>query len=243
MCLVGLGERSHASAGAQRDCVVLLHGLARSPASFLAMDAVLTRAGYRVFRPGYPSTQATIDQLARRVLPQAFQDCASHDRVHVVTHSMGGILLRLHFAKQGLPRNLGRVVMLGPPNHGSEVVDVFRDWTIFRQINGPSGGQLATDGLPAELPSVNFYLGVIAGENSLNPLFSNVIPGQDDGKVAVASTRIEGMKHHITIPVTHSFMTADPRAIWQTLTFLETGTFGEDLNLSQAVMALAEVEK
>ena len=222
---------------AAADCVILLHGLARTPASFWSMDMALTRAGYRVIRPAYPSTEAPIPALADSTLPDALAQCAP-DTTHLVTHSMGGILLRTHVAAHGLPDHLGRVVMLGPPNHGSEIVDEFGDLWLFREFNGPAGAQLGTDGLTEDLPPVRFPLGVIAGSATVNPVFSTVIPGTDDGKVSVASTRMQGMADHRVVPVSHTFMANDPRVIVLTLSFLRDGEFAPTPNLSEAVMTL-----
>jgi len=146
--------------------------------------------------------------------------------VHFVTHSLGGILVRLYLEENSLDR-LGRIVMLAPPNHGSEIVDNLRGIPGYSLINGPAGSQLGTgeDDIPAQLRPIDYDVGVIAGTKSVYPVLSQILPNPDDGIVSVESTRFDGMKDFLLVHRTHTFMMNAPEVLEQSISFLETGRF------------------
>ena len=206
--------------------VILLHGLARSDRSFRKLASVLNKKGYHTINCGYPSRKYRIDTLAQHAISDALSHCPKGSKVNFVTHSMGGILVR-QYLSTNLIENLGRVIMLGPPNKGSEVVDSLRSISGFKLFNGPAGIQLGTetDSVPNKLGAADFDLGIIAGTRSINIILSTMLPNQNDGKVSVENTKLAGMKDHICLPVTHPFMMKNNTAINQVLHYLNHGQF------------------
>lgn len=208
------------------DCVILLHGLARSEYSFSKMEEILTDSGYVVINNSYPSTKYTIEELAQDFIPTSMSECQEDSIIHFVTHSMGGILLREYLSKHTIDK-LGRTVMLGPPNKGSEVTDRLKTVIGYELINGPAGMQLGTDslGITYKLGEANFEVGIIAGTKTFNPILSTMLPNPDDGKVSVENTKLEGMTDHLELPVTHTFMMKNKDVIDQVIYFLKNGAF------------------
>jgi pimeloyl-ACP methyl ester carboxylesterase len=215
------------TADADRETVVLLHGLGRSPRSLKRLERRLAARGFRVVNVSYPSRRSSIEELSEHLHRElARHELAKDARLHFVTHSMGGIVVR-HYLKGHRPGNLGRVVMLAPPNGGSELVDRVKRIPLLRRLARHARGQLGTDpsGWPARLGPVDFELGVIAGTRTWNPLFSWALPGRDDGMVSVERAKVDGMNDFLTVRRTHTFVMRGQDVITQTIEFLRNGEF------------------
>jgi len=211
-----------------KDYVILLHGLNRTRISMKRIERNLGRHGYEVINADYPSSRFSIGRLADEHLSGIIH-ARIHDRsrkVHFVTHSMGGIILRHYLGSHPL-KNLGRVVMLGPPNNGSEIADRFKENILYRALTGPAGQQLGTrpHDLPVKLGPVRFELGVIAGDVSLNPYFSRIIDEASDGVVSIESTKADGMNDFIVVHSCHTFIMQNREVVKQVVHFLKTGAF------------------
>jgi len=213
------------------DYVILLHGLGRSNRSMVKIEKSLSSLGYRVINVNYASTKHTIEFLADEILSDVIERYSkiSQSKIHFVTHSLGGIVVRYYLKHHKLP-NLGRVVMISPPNQGSELADRLKDSSIFKKINGPAARQLGTeeDSVPQNLGPVDFDLGVIAGNRTINPLYSLILPGPDDGVVSVERTKVAGMKDFLVLPKSHAFIMQSDDVIEQVIHFLEQGAFRKE---------------
>lgn len=206
--------------------VILLHGLARTDHSMEKLAESLDNAGYTTLNIKYPSTKYHIEKLADDAITEALNLCPEDTKINFVTHSLGGILVRQYLSKNTI-QNLGRVVMIGPPNKGSKVVDNLHWVPGYKLINGPAGNQLGTskNSLPNSLGPARFNLGIIAGNRSVNPILSLMLEKPNDGKVSVESSKLSGMNDHIELPVTHTFMMNNKTVISQVIYFLRNGAF------------------
>lgn len=206
--------------------VILLHGLIRTSNSMNEIEQFLIENDYQVININYPSRKHEIQSLALIVRDEVVSKTSHAEKVHFITHSMGGIILRYIMKHAPIP-NLGRVVMLSPPNHGSEVVDVFGENIFFEWIAGPAGKQLGTDDnlLNSGDEKIDFELGIITGDRSINLIGSMIIEGDDDGKVSVESARLKGMSDFLVVNASHTFIMRDEYVITQCVHFLKYGHF------------------
>lgn len=210
------------------ECIILIHGLARTSRCMNKAAGLLSNYGYSIVNLDYPSRKLQIESLVNQHILPVVKQCEANNfkQIHFLTHSMGGILLRYYLSKHSM-QNLGKTVMLAPPNQGSEVVDKLGHLSLFFLLNGPAGKQLGTDkhSIPMQLGNIDFDSGIIMGNKSLNPLLSLLIPGKNDGKVAVERAKINGMKDFLLVANSHSFIMQRPQVIYQALYFIQNGIF------------------
>jgi pimeloyl-ACP methyl ester carboxylesterase len=217
-----------ASANATQDGVVLLHGISRTTRSFRKMQTALEGSGFATLNQDYASRRKALEALAEDIHPsiQRFAD-GIDGAVHFVGHSMGGLLARVYIARYR-PKRLGRVVMLGTPNSGSEIADRLKHMGAYRAWFGPAGQQLVTQRdatIAAMFPPVDYPVGIIAGNRSVDPIMSTFLPKPHDGRVSVENTRLDGMADHIIVGTSHPWLIRNGRAIEQTITFVRDGSF------------------
>ena len=213
---------------ATQDRVVLLHGISRTALSFRKMQLALERAGFATLNLDYASRRKALEGLAEDIDPaiQRFADRIDGS-VHFVCHSMGGLLARVYIARHR-PKHLGRVVMLGTPNSGSEIADRLKNIGVYRAFFGPAGQQLGTQrdaAIEALFPPVDYPVGIIAGNRSIYPIASRFLPRPHDGRVSIANTKLEGMADHVVVAASHPWLVRNSVAIAQTIAFLREGKF------------------
>lgn len=214
------------SQSSQKEYVVLLHGIFRTSAHMKPLAHCLEQHGYEVLNIDYPSTKFSLEELIKITSSTLDEKILDKNRtVNFVGYSMGGLIARGIIA-QHRPDHLGRVVLIATPNQGSEVADFLKNNFIYKKLYGPAGQQLTTDSNHSKLfGPVDYELGIIAGNASLDPISSFLISGKDDGKVSVESTKLEGMQDHVTVCATHTFFPSNKIAQQQVLAFLKHGRF------------------
>lgn len=192
------------------ELVVLVHGLGRTRLSMLPLEWALEREGYRVMNWGYSSVAHTVPELGRLLADELDARGGRPERVHFVGHSLGNVVVRWVLANDP-PEEVGRVVMLAPPNQGSRAADRWAPWLgwLLRPLPELRTGE----GSPARaIPAAE---GVAIG----------VIAGRHDGKVGVAETRLPGVAGHVVVPSAHTFIMGRRDVRRLTLGFLREGRF------------------
>src|ERR1700738_4577489 len=210
--------------------VVLLHGISRTSRSFRRMQTTAEAAGFATLNVGYDSRHKPLQALAEDIHPaiERFVDRTAGS-VLCVGHSMGGLLARVYVGRYR-PKRLGRVVMLGTPNGGSEIADHLKDFLPYRAWFGPAGQQLGTirdAALGVILPPIDYPVGIIAGNRSVYPISSVFLPKPHDGRVSVENTKLEGMIDHIVIAASHPWLPRNALAIEPAIAFLRGGRFSK----------------
>lgn len=222
----------------RNECVVLLHGLGRTSNAMIGLQKIISAEGYYTVNLDYPSRKKSIEELAKKHLPKAVKQCNGYqaEQIHFVTHSMGGIVVRAAL-KNEKPENLGRVVMLSPPNAGSEAADILHRRWYYRWINGPAGQELTTgkDSIPNRLGPADYPLGIIMGDKQtffdswLASLFSGprkkVFSGPNDGKLTVERAKLKGMTDFLVVHESHTFIMNSHEVQTQAVEFLKHGQF------------------
>ncbi len=225
--IIGCSSSFASEGSGKTETVVLLHGLGRTAKSMVYMEERLMAAGYVVYNYDYDSRKNEIGYLVDD-LQKFLEACCLQkgNSLHFVTHSLGGILVRALIAEK-IPDNLGKVIMLSPPNKGSEMVNYIKDSSLLKNIFGPASMQLGTDpdSIPNRLGPADFELGIITGDRTIDPISSWIIPGKDDGKVAIERTKLEGMTDFLVMHVSHAYIMEEPEVVDEVIHFLQQGRF------------------
>lgn len=221
-------SRESEKARSSTEWVILLHGMGRLRHSLRRLERHLKGLGYATLNLGYPSTSASIETIAETHLAGAVEHCRAHGaaKIHFVGHSLGGMIVRQYLQNHAVPED-SRLVMLAPPNQGSEIVDLLGSFFLYRWFTGSAGRRLGTgpEDIVHRLKPLAIEVGVIAGNRSINPLFSALLSGANDGTVTVQSTRLPEMRDFIVVPATHTFLMRSPLVLRQVGHFLKHGRF------------------
>lgn len=208
------------------EIVVVLHGLIRVSHHMDKLARSLEKNGYKVYNLDYPTTKLPLKELAEFVYHKMEKEFKSNTKVNLVGYSTGAVVCRI-LATKHRPKNLGKVVQLAPPNHGSEYASFLKNFRLYKAFFGPAGQELTLNNKSTEklLGKIDYELGVVAGNLSLDPMSLLIFNSPNDGKVSVASTKVNGMKDHITLNASHTFFPRNNKVIGRVLEFLKHGKF------------------
>lgn len=210
------------------EAVILIHGMGRSSRSMKKLEVYLQKKGYKTYNRSYPSTIAPVEKSAVHYINSALANIShgATTKVHFVTHSLGGLLVRYYLSHYQI-KNLGRIVMLAPPNQGSSVAHRYKNHLWYKWATGHPGQQLYKSNNPLldNLKPLDTEVGIIAGTRSSDPWFNHVFSDSHDGKVAVEETELPEMKDHLTVSHGHTFIMNKRKVKRHVANFLASGNF------------------
>ncbi len=209
-----------------QECVVLLHGYARSNTCMEPLEIGLTKEGYNVINLSYPTMKYPVEIISRDHIHPHIEKISDCEKLHFIGHSLGGIVAR-YYLSQNEVKNLGKVILITTPNQGSRIATEMESNEFLSALLGPAVSDLAEDSpLLKSLPEPDYEVGVIAATKSINPLTSIfVLQGEDDGTLTVESMRLTSTKHYVAIPSTHTLVLRHPDLLTQIKSFLTAGKF------------------
>ncbi|WP_159434856.1 esterase/lipase family protein [Rubritalea squalenifaciens] len=206
------------------ETVILLHGLWRSVWAMEPMAQYLNGCGYQTINCPYASFKLSLSEMVEQFSHFVREQCKEAKKVHFVTHSLGGVVVR-QLLQQLESDKIGHVVMLAPPHQGSEIVDWLQSYNLHRVL-GPAGNFLSTSSMEAldtKLPDA-IPVAVIMGKQSLLPFFRSMLDQQNDGIVSVERGQVAGTNQFEIIEADHTYISSNEDAMSMTEHFLRTGS-------------------
>ena len=221
-----------------KEVVILVHGLGGYRHRMQGLGDHLARSGYAVLNFGYASTQGEIS-LSAKALASVVRNLKGVESIDFVAHSMGNLVIRrfLHDVEQMAPQDrpavaFKRMVMISPPNHGADILDNLENRKLAQLTADQRGGpyfELSPDRgwakLEPTLATPDFEFGVIVGGRGDDLGYFSEIPGDDDGLLTVATSRLDGAADYLQTGGAHWYMTDYQEVRDATVSFLRNGYF------------------
>jgi hypothetical protein len=217
---------SDAANTAPKEFVFVLHGLAGGGLTISPLANRIEDAGYETKIIDYKTLGTTPEEIMLEVSSKIkfAMPLDTNMTINFVGYSLGSIVIRAYLDRDTLS-NLGRVVLIAPPNKGSPLADFFKDTWII-DLFGETIQLLGTDStsFPNSIGDPYYPVGIIAGvgASSLNNFY---LPGLDDGIVPLESTKLNNATDIIAFDESHIFMKFKKKIANQTIEFLKNGKF------------------
>lgn len=211
------------------EVVVMLHGLWRSVRAMQPLANHLNKSGYTTINMPYPSFRYDLEDLAHNILHRIRLWLDKGKKIHFVTHSLGGVVLRkvIEMLEPQDLSKVGRVVMLAPPHQGSEIIDWLGEspLKLFKGVLGPASNFLSTKYMSAEKAEFCSDIDalIIMGDKSSLPFFRTLLEDSNDGIVSVEKGRLLGTNYFKIIEADHTFISSNSKVMDTVSRFIRIG--------------------
>lgn len=220
----------------EKDIVVTFHGIYGREKQLRFINESLAKNGYSVVNIQYPTVDDRIEEMVDKYIAPVIENQIEklnkinaerkyrnlpELKINFVVHSMGSVLLRYYLENNKL-KNLGKVVLISPPSHGSHLSDnIIAD--IFKFYVGPAVAELKTNkkSFVNQLENPIYPCYVLIGNKSINPINSFIIKGKDDGMVPIETARLDGASFKIIKNTTHTTILKSQETVDEILEFLK----------------------
>jgi pimeloyl-ACP methyl ester carboxylesterase len=215
---------------APRKVIVLVHGFMDTRFHLYFMEKELIADGYVVINKTYPSASMSIEECAdylAGVIQRGTEDIKGPYELDFITHSMGGLVARCYLSRHRPPQ-AKRLVMIATPNRGVTKAELAARLPLADRVLGPALMEMAQGkdylcGLCGGAPAIEFA--VIAGGKGDGKGYSILIPGDDDGTVAVRSAYLPGAADFLLLDHIHNLICYYDDTIRNARAFIEEGAF------------------
>jgi len=209
--------------------VIVLHGLGEGRDSMKPLVAHLrTTMNATVLTFGYASTKAAIADHGR-ALAAVVTGLPTAESISFVGHSLGNLVVRswMAQAREAELARVNRMVMLGPPNQGSDLAKMAAKVWVLAALSDGAARDLVVDWhkVAPTLPAPQCPFGIVAGGKGDGAGYSMLLDGDDDAVVRVDETRLDGADDFLLVPVHHAAMMKHPAVQQAVSSFLTTGRF------------------
>jgi pimeloyl-ACP methyl ester carboxylesterase len=206
------------------EITILVHGFNKDHSDMLFIQKNLLLNGYNTFTANLPTTFSSLYKCQTILFLQIEKLIKTHETVHYVAHSMGGLIVR-YLINSIDQKNIGKCVFIATPHEGSKLAVLANKIPFYSYFFKPIKSLLPRAGYKPFPNTKNFKVGIIAGNRNKGFLGRMLLTENSDGRVEVFSVKSSDSDEFIVLPYSHADIHHEIETFNSLLTFLKIGSF------------------